>query len=353
MTIGMIGLVSALPMGAQAATKVVDAGVPMKDHKAFWNRGGIANAFFPSRLTIRVGDAVRFRPSGYHSVRVLARGSRATSATPPLIVSGEKIGALRDAAGSAWWFAGRPAIWAAAALPPRNWGRTVSFSGRRSVRSGYVLGSRKGFVVRFTRTGTFTFIDEYHRGMKGTVRVVSRSRPVPSARADAVRVRAQLKRARGVLEGLKGVRPPAGVAWIGAAGAGGVEFYDFFPKTLTLPVGGTLIFQLSPRSMETHVVATGPGDTQTEPSSYLGAIARTFENKVIDPAAYYGSEPPGTVAGLTPTLHGNGFWSSGALDNAASTPDLPSSRTVRFDQAGVYTFSCLIHKFEHMTVYVG
>ena len=69
----------------------------------------------------------------------------------------------------------------------------------------------------------------------------------------------------------------------------------------------------------------------------------------FDPRGTYPSETPGTTAGLTPGLHGNGFWNSGVLDAAKSTP-LPSQGQVTLAQAGTYAFYCVIHPFMKGTV---
>ncbi|MCW3017426.1 MAG: hypothetical protein JWO02_4518, partial [Solirubrobacterales bacterium] len=66
----------------------------------------------------------------------------------------------------------------------------------------------------------------------------------------------------------------------------------------------------------------------------------------------YPSDPPPTIAALSPVTHGNGFWSSGPLDAVAASP-LPSKSTVSFSQPGTYTFTCLIHPFMKATVKVS
>lgn len=339
--------VSAAP--AAAATKAVDAGLPMAQHARFWAAGASVNAFYPSRLTIRVGDRVRFRPSGFHTVHLVGRRDKAA---PPWIVTTRRVSGSADALGVPFWFNGQPQVANASAYGPRNFGRRFTFSGARSVRSGYLLGARKAMVVRFTKAGTFRFLCDYHRGMTGTVRVLPRSRRAPSARQDARRLRKRLAADLAVARGLKATAPPAGVVDVGVAGRGGAEFYDFVPKSSSVKVGEALQFRVSPGSMETHAVAAGPGDPMTERLSYLGVIARTFERQIVDPRAIYPSEPPGSIAGLTPQLHGNGFWSSGALDNSPATA-LPASGTLRFTAPGTYVFSCLVHRYMHASVYVG
>lgn len=341
-------LAAALPQPAVAATKTVDAGLPMASHARFWAVGSSDNAFFPDRVTIRVGDSLRFRPSGFHSVHLLGRRG---SLVPGWTVSVHPVTGAIDALGVPFWFNGMPQIGNASAQPPHNFGRRFAYSGRASVLSGYPSGQRKSMVVRFTKPGTFTFYCDYHRGMKGTVRVLPKGRNAPSPKRDARRVRRQLATALGVARTLQQTVPPAGVFDVGVAGAHGTEFYDFRPKVLTVPAGTVLTFRASPGSMEYHTVAAGPGDPQLEPASLLGTMAASFERRFTDPRAAYPSEPAGTTADLTPLLHGDGFWSSGILDNDPKTT-FSTAAAVRFPIPGTYVFSCLIHKYMHATVYV-
>ena len=54
---------------------------------------------------------------------------------------------------------------------------------------------------------------------------------------------------------------------------------------------------------------------------------------------------------ITPTLHGNGFWNTGGMDNSSATA-LPSSMSVTFGAPGTYQFFCLVHPFMHGTISV-
>ena len=94
-------------------------------------------------------------------------------------------------------------------------------------------------------------------------------------------------------------------------------------------------------SYETHTASFGPGDI-TDGTSYLGAIAKSFESPAIDPRGLYPSDV--TPVSLSPTTHGNGFWSSGALDSVSASP-LPVDASVKFDTPGTYAYYCLIHPF--------
>jgi plastocyanin len=339
------------PASAPAATKVVDAGVPLASHRAFWTLGSDANAFFPSRVTIRVGDTVRFRPSGFHTVHL--RGRRGRTTVRSLVPSAARVAGAVDAAGQPFWFNGQVHFDNAPALLKTNFGKRFTFTGAKELTSGFhTKGRAKPMSVRFTRPGTFRFICDYHPGMQGSVKVVPRSsRSVPSARRDAAGVRQTLGTLLKAAATLKQARPPAGVINVGNAGPGGLEFYDFVPKVVQVPAGSTVRFQISPGSLETHTVAAGPGLPDTQRASYLGLIAHTFEERRADPRAVYPSDPPGTPPVLTPTTHGNGFWSSGVLDRSPATP-FPEARDLTFPVAGTYLFSCLIHKYMHTQVQV-
>ena len=73
---------------------------------------------------------------------------------------------------------------------------------------------------------------------------------------------------------------------------------------------------------------------------------------MLDPRGAFPSEPPGALAALTPILHGNGFWGSGALDQDSTTRTVPPSNAVNFAAAGTYQVFCLIHPFMQATVTV-
>jgi plastocyanin len=346
----LAAVVLSWPSSAPAATKVVDAGVPLAYHRAFWKLGSDSNAFFPSRITVRVGDKVRFRPSGFHTVHLFSR--RGGRTVRSLIPAAERVAGAVDAAGQPFWFNGQQHFDNAPARLKSQFGKRFNFTGAKELMSGFhTKGRPEAMTVTFKRAGTFRFVCDYHPGMKGSVKVVPRSRPVPSARRDAAGVRQTLAALLKAAAQLKTTVPPERVINVGNAGPGGLEFYDFVPKIVQVPAGSTVRLQMSPGSLEAHAVAAGPGFPDTQRDSYLGLIARTFEQARADPRAVYPSDPPGTPSVLTPTTHGNGFWSSGVLDRTPGTP-FPEGRDLTFPVAGTYVFSCLIHKYMHTAVQV-
>lgn len=337
----------ALPATADAATKVVDAGSGAAQ-RSLRPYDADVNAFFPSTVTIRVGDSVRFQPAGFHNVDIPARGE---TPVPTFVPNGQKVAGAVDAAGAPYWFNGLDVIGPnGAVFAPGSWGKKVSYTGTRRVQSGAPSGPRtKPMTVRFTKTGSVTYFCDIHPGMKGTVRVRGRSAKVPSARADARAKREQLARAVRRAKQAAAAKPAdATTVLLGSAAAGGVESFRFFPSTLKVKVGDAVTFRMSRGSYEAHTATTGPGNPE-DASSFLGKLFGSFEGPTPDPAAVYPSDPPSGAAQLTPTSHGNGFYNSGVLDSVRASP-LPESNTVRIAEAGTYTFYCVIHPFMKGTV---
>jgi plastocyanin len=338
------------PAGASAATKTVNMGIPPASAKKFRPTGSDVNAFFPSSTTIHAGDSVRFLAVGFHNLDLPKKGGKPT---PLIAPTGQAIAAANDAAGAAFWFNGQQNLqFNLPALAPVGFGKKFTYTGAKGVQSGLPVANKpKPVTVKFAKTGSFTYYCDVHSGMKASVKVVAKSKPVPSARADAKKLDDQVSKALSVAKGLSKVKPPAGVVDLGVAGKGGVEFFDMVPKTSTVPVGTTLTFRMSPGTYEDHTATFGPGDPEKEPTSYLGTIAKSFEGTTLDQSGVYASEAPGTLATLTPALHGNGFWNSGVLDGSGATP-LPAANQVTFGAAGTYNFYCLIHPFMKGTVVV-
>jgi plastocyanin len=337
----------AAPAVADAATKTVTMGVTPQQGKVMQQQlSSDANQFFPRNITIRAGDAVRFLPFGFHNADFPRRGGDAL----PLVAPGAPSSGQVDAAGAPFWFNGQPIVGLNPALLQSNFGKTLRYTGAKAVNSGLPLADRpKPFKVRFPRPGKFNYFCDVHPGMKGSVRVKRRG-SVPSKRADARAVGKQVAKALSDARRLRRTDPPANTVLLGAANRRGVEFFGMLPETLTVPLGTTVDFAMSRPSFEVHTATFGPGDPEKEPSSYIGQLAASFQEAQFDPRATYPSEPPGTTAAFSSSLHGNGFWNTGLLD-AVSSP-LPATGRVTFAQAGSFTFVCLIHPFMKGTVIV-
>ena len=341
-------MVLVAPGIAEAKTKNVNMGLPASAGKQFQAVGTDVNDFFPHGVTINVGDKIKFLPTGFHSVDIPARGG----APAPLISpTGQKISGSTDSANQPFWFNGQDQLAFTRTLgPPGAFGKKLSFNGSKQILSGLPLADKpKPFTVTFKETGKFTYYCNIHSGMKGTITVKAKGKKVPSARADRKALRRQLSVALKTAKGLSKATTPADTIDVGVAGKHGEEFFGFVPNAVTVPVGKTLTFTMSPGSKDVHTATTGPGNPETEPNSYLGQVEAGFQAPVFDPRAVYPSEQPPATGTLTPLLHGNGFWNSGALDRDTNTP-LPESNKVTLGAPGTYNFYCLVHPFMHLTV---
>ena len=349
------GVVAALPGAADAAkirTKTVYMGLPsQKAGKKFQSVGADVNDFFPHGITVHVGDRVRFVPTGFHTLDFAPRGQgpiALVSTKNPIVTN------ALDAAGQPFWFNNAvPNASFNPVLLKSRFGKKLRYGGKNRVESGLPLANKpKPLTVKFTRTGNFTYFCDIHPGMKGVVHVRKRGTRIPKAKDDKRAINNQLNRDFNVSKGLKAAKPGALTVDVGVAGPNGEEYYGFAPGTVSVKVGQTLKFQMTKGSFETHTATTGPDDPN-KPGTYLGTISSSFQGApVIDPRGVYPSEAPGTIATLTPTLHGNGFWNSGALDNDSASPQ-PSSNSVTFGAAGTYQFWCMVHPFMHLTVTVS
>ena len=360
----LAGVVAALvvPVAAHASTsKTVYMGEPPKYQKTFEQQYSTdAQDYFPHSVTVHVGDSVKFIRS-FHTVDFPPRGQKAL---PFILPNGPQANGVNDAAGSPFWFDGKvtefgfnPAI---AKTPSKG-----TYNGKTRVESGVPNGpgSPPPFVVKFTKTGSFTYYCNIHPGMKGVVHVVAKTAKAPSAKDDAKAVTKQVNADLASAKQLSKTIAPTGTVQIGAEGPGHVEYYGFFGPTAAISAGTTLRFQMGKGTLETHTATTdkdassapppAPGGETQIPSLYLSGLANTFNGAgPFDPRATFPSDDPGgTPASLSPSLHGNGFWNSGALDNSTASP-VPSNASVRFDTPGTYTFYCLIHTFMHFTLKV-
>jgi plastocyanin len=351
LVVGAIAL--AAPAAAQAATKTVFLGLPPSaEAKNIRSRSGAVNDFFPRGIAIHSGDLVKFVPVDFHTVDLIPSGGAALTAYAP---TGKPVAGEHDAAGQSFWFNAKDQIFFNPALSASKFGTKVSFNGSTRLESGLPSTNKpQPVTVEFKKTGSFTYFCDIHPGMKGTVTVKSGQSTVPSSKSDEQTVKAQLRAAQKTFNAVRQRTVPPDTVSVGSAGQNGVEYYAFLQSTLTVPEGATVNFRMSAESRETHTATTGPGDPGSDPSSYLGQLAASFQGAgPFDPRAVYPSEPPASeTASLTPTFHGNGFWNAGMLDASGTTPSLPPSNGVRFGTAGTYQFFCLIHPSMHAKITV-
>ncbi len=324
------------PAGALAKTFTVEVGPPGKlpAHLDL-------SAFFPSRLTVHVGDSVRFQINEFHTISYLPPGMT----PPPLAIPepGSRAEDLRDAAGTPFWFDSAPQLEVNPLVALPAGGGTLNPNAY--VNSGLPNRSRPTgvYLLRFTQAGTFRLYCLVHRGMSMVVHVVRQGRRIPSTAQVRATARAQLHAAFALARRLERLRPPR-LTVLAGHDAGPVSWMRFFPERLRIRVGQTVTFRVD-SMMDPHTITFGP-------ASYTSAIEQTLIEPqttpggppapVFNPLGVYPSDPPGTPLIYTGSNHGNGFLNSGMLDTDPHTPN-PSEVRITFTRTGTYHFECVIH----------
>jgi plastocyanin len=297
------------------------------------------NGFFPSSTKVHVGDSVRFAVNGFHTISFLAAGQ----APPPLILpaAASPLTGKLDAAGASFWFNGQPNQVINPVVAAPSGGKT--YAGKGYLNSGLPApsGPPKPFVVKFTKAGSYTFYCLVHPGMKGVVKVLKKSRQVPSVKLDLAAAISQARTARTVALALRKVKPAANTVLAGNDGSGPTAWLRFFPQHLSVKAGTTVEFKLA-SMREVHTITFGP-------PAYTTEIEKTFTTPapnpagpptlVVNPLGAYPSDVPPLPA-YTGANHGNGFEGSGIL---AAGPPLPSAVKITFTKPGVYSYECVIH----------
>ena len=298
-------------------------------------------------MTIHVGDSVRWVFNGFHTVtfRKAGGGDIPFIVTDPTAI----FSGFNDALGAPFWFNGAKQLEVAPAGGLPQGGKT--FDGSTVTGSGIPQGSTiPPYTLKFTKTGTFNYECVIHPGMDAKVRVVGRTTPIPSARADAAAaaklLASQAKRAKALLK----YTPPANTV-TGGHDSGQIAILKFFPSTLHVAVGRTVKFQVTSKT-EPHTFSFGPPAYLTKIANGIvtplpnaaGPPTLQFSPLVVFPS----SRPP--LPAYDGTGHGNGFFSTGALGGGLPGP---TSVNVTFPKAGTYKFVCLVHPFMHGTIVVG
>ena len=242
------------------------------------------------------------------------------------------VSGAKDAAGNDMWFNGQPAFAPnPAAIMPQ--GGTV-IDGSKVVGSGLALdGPPKPWVVKFPKAGTFVLRSALQPGVRLTVHVTKARRS--SAKADAARVKRQLRANAKLANRLLKSKGPEGAVVKAGNDSKGVATIAFFPARKTVKAGDTVTFAMSGHSIETHNVAFGP-------KPYLDEHAKNFFGPVFEPFVTFRSEAPGQAIVFDGANHGNGYVNTGLLDANSVTP-LPKSEKVTFTKPGTYSYYCAVH----------
>jgi plastocyanin len=332
----------AVPAVASAATKTVQAGPPGSQAGQFQRAFGDANDFFRKVTTIHKGDSVKWKINGFHNVLFPQGGVQ----VPALIVpdSSSLVTGVLDAANLPFWFNGQPNLAINPLVAAPKGGKT--YKPGKLFNSGLPPedGPPSPYKLKFKKTGSFSYFCAVHPGMGGTIKVVKKSKAIPSGKADK---KARNKEIAAKLAQVNRLTTGANLSLTDTIQAGndrrsGATIYKFFPAVSNIKAGTTLTLQMPPSTTEVHTFTFGPINGK---DGYVDQLAANLIGPVIDPRGAYPSDLPSAGTPVyTGANHGNGFLNTGFLAGGGAV-QLPTSRKVTFTTPGTYSFICLIHPF--------
>jgi plastocyanin len=338
----------AIPASASAATKTVAAGPPLTKPPAGVPEYADAPQFFRETTTIHVGDTVRWKIFGFHTIYFPKKGGQNVPVAVP-DPSRQYAGEL-DPAGQAFWFNGQTQIIGnpAAFFPLGG----KSENGSKATSSGVPTTedpTKFTYKLKFPKAGTYTYYCTIHPRMKARIKVLPKSARIPSAAADKKAVDKQLAKTVADIKRSNKRKDAAGNVVEVGRDTRTTSLLNFFPAKKTVPVGTTVDFRISPAPNDPHTVTFGNDAVFAK-----GGYAEKLEQAIFSPlpgtgqggppvlgipgAALFPSDP-GALA-FDGTQHG-GFLNAGFL---GSKPLLADSK-VTFTAAGTYNYICLLHPF--------
>lgn len=317
-------------------------------------RGGDALAYFPSAVTVHVGDSVTWRFRGFHTVTFTGP----KHPYPSIVPAEEKQPATSDAAGQPFWWAGKLPLLTISPLAMLPQGGATISSPRQTASSGLLrivtAGNKEPapFTLRFTKAGTYRYQCAIHPGMHGVVRVLPQGAPAPTAAQVARQGQEQLLRTVADLRRLARTRPAAPLTvYVGAGDRSGAEVTAFFPSALHVQVGQTVRF-VNDDGADIHTVTFGPEALRSRIEQDF--VAPHGKQVLLDPLGALPSDPPGAPVQYDGTNHGNGYLSSGVLQpKGAPKAAGPESFAVTFTKPGTFHYECVVHPHMDGTVVVG
>jgi plastocyanin len=332
---------------ATAETKVVvTGGPPPKAAQAGSVQFPAAldlNGFFRRKLTIHVGDSVRwvFSKRVVHTVTFLAPGQTRPSLEQP-DPANPYVG-FTDSTSAPMWFNGQPSL----LIPPDHafpqGGPTTD--GASYHNSGLSAPAFKSYTLKFTKKGNYKYICLVHPGMSGKVKVLPKSATIPSARADRRARVAEYANAVKRAKRLANFHPKKNNV-VAGHDSGNVSWFRFFPATRTIKAGASVRFSIASKS-EIHTMTFGP-----QPSADLVIVQPQPSGPPrlqFNPFMFLPSDP--TLPPYTGSNHGDGFLNTGIIDTNPQSPP-PSSVNVTFTTPGSYLYECTIHPGMQATIKV-
>jgi plastocyanin len=338
---------------AAAVAAIAPSAAGAATHNVFVGGDGVAqnapaqfspNAFLRNTVTVHVGDTVRWRFRGFHTVTVPARGKQPPAFAVP---TGANVSGVVDPASQPFWFNN---VLPALRVNPQVAAPTngSAYSGTSFRNSGLPnLPNARPYSLRFTRTGTFTYYCAVHPGMQGRVRVVSSRRRVPTEAQNRAAATAELNSlARQARTAAAAPAKGPNIVDLGRAPAGRrFTINAFFPSRITVKAGSAVSFTMAGQNPnEIHTITVGPLSRDQVPF---------VDNQGnVNPAAAYPSDPPTAFPPYTATNHGVGFLNAGLHDNDRATPTVPNAGAIQFNAVGTFQLKCLVHDGMDATVTV-
>jgi len=374
--------------GAQTFTVDVDGHNP-KANEAFI-------AYYPRVTSLHPGDTVVFHEVGNGEPHTVTLGTlvdgvakqvakltpkqrQAPKPPPALLHADAKLPQLLpQGPGDAIQSAANPCVTTTgvpgkAKCPQRS---LPDFTGAQSYYNSGWLNSNQKFTVHLsssTPPGTYAFMCLLHReGMMGSLKVVPASTPVPSPSAqratgakELASVQAKLVPAvtalrKGKVPGLAAPGTNGVFAGSGSPSAMEAEITEFGPKTIKIPVGGSVTwYLLGPHSITFNSNKTNDDIRLTAPdgSVHLNPKAVAPVNGPGEPppsstGSSSSSGPPKFKVVASKTWNGQGFLNSGVFVNSFGPP-LIEGYKLTFTKAGTYKYLCTVHDEMKGTVVVG
>jgi plastocyanin len=376
--------------GAQTFTVNVDGHNP-KANEAF-------TAYFPHVVRVHPGDSVVFHEVGNGEPHTVTLGTlvdavgaqvakltpaqlnssgppppalrRADAKLPQLLPQGPGD-AIQSAANPCFRVSGAPGNAACAKV------EQPEFHGKEAYYNSGWLGSKAKFTVHLsssTPAGSYSFICLLHReGMMGKIDVVPSAKSVPSPSAQAAEGARELaaveaKLAPAVAAERKGklsapIPIPGKTTVLAGSGSQNVMeagIAEFGPKTVKIPVGGSVIWYL----LGAHTITFNSNKSNDDIRSVAPDGTVHLNAKAIVPAGGPGephtssggsgssNAPPKFKVVASTSWNGNGFLNSGIFVNSFGPP-LIEGYKVTFTKAGTYKYLCTVHDDMKGTVVVG
>ena len=379
--------IKAAATGAQTFTVNVD-GVNSKANESFL-------AYFPQSTTVHQGDTVVFHYVGVGEPHTVTFGSLADKAVslyskltpaqqnastpPPAFAAADAAlpqlfphgpgDANQSAANTCFLAGGKPGN----ALCPKSERVQPAFNGSQSYYNSGWLNNNQKFTVHIsssTPPGTYRFVCLLHREfMAGKVVVAAAATTVASPAAQfAAGQKLQAKMEAALAPAVAALRlgkppvphvtlPGANPVLAGSSGNVPAQVDEFGPKTIKIPVGGSVTWYL----LGDHSITFNSNKTDNDIHANAPGGISHFNPKAVAPAGGPGEPAPGKPA-FTSGIHfkvvasqswnGKGFHNSGVFVNSFGPPVL-EGYTLKFTTKGTYNYICTVHDKMKGTVVVG